>query len=338
MRTVSILLLGAVVTGLLGWVVADSVGADDGVPTRGAQPRLLIASAIDGDGNLILSGTEQRERKIVREVDKNGKKTTEATPMTYPVVVLNRQVVSLKDVTIYESDGKQISIDQARQRLKEPAPVLLTFAGEKLDPIYLRVVSKDTLLFAFAGIPRFKELPTDPHGGHATAAPPRKGIVTVGEQVPELSVQTLDGKTLKLSELRKDRKRAKHGVVVLSFWCSTCSSCRRVEHHLDKLARAYEGEAAVIALDANADETAGRVAAFARDKGLTMPIVLDPSGRTADVFGADVTTTTVVIDRHGGFRYCGRFRGGDGAAYAEDALKAVLAGKEVAVKTTPHDG
>ncbi len=50
------------------------------------------------------------------------------------------------------------------------------------------------------------------------------------------------------------------------------------------------------------------------------------------MLGTDVTPTTVVIDGAGVLRYCGRFR------QAEDALKAVLAGKDVAVKTTPHDG
>ena len=78
-------------------------------------------------------------------------------------------------------------------------------------------------------------------------------------------------------------------------------------------------------------------AAFAKEKGLTVPIVLDPGGRTADRFGNDVTTTTVVIDGNGVLRYFGRFREGD-RAYAEEALKAVLAGKEVAVKTTAPEG
>jgi thiol-disulfide isomerase/thioredoxin len=186
-------------------------------------------------------------------------------------------------------------------------------------------------------VPQFKELPKDPASSQATGTPPRKGVVVVGQKVPEWSLQTLDGKAIKLSELQKDEKRTKRGVVVLSFWCSTCSSCRRVEHHLDKLARDYEGQAAVVALDANADETAANVATFARDKRLTLPIVLDPGGRSADLFGTDVTTTTVAIDGDGVLRYCGRFRDGD-RAYAEDALKAVLAGKEVTVKTTPHDG
>lgn len=166
----------------------------------------------------------------------------------------------------------------------------------------------------------------------------RKSAVMVGEKVPDFSLQTLDGQSIKLSELQKDEKRTKKGVVVLSFWCSTCASCRGVEHHLDKLAKDYEGQAAVVALDANAGEMAETVTSFAKEQGLALPIVLDPSGHTADLFGTQVTTTTVVIDGNGMLRYCGRFSQGDRAAYAEEALKAVLAGKEVAVKTTPHDG
>ena len=65
-------------------------------------------------------------------------------------------------------------------------------------------------------------------------------------------------------------------------------------------------------------ETAERVAAFAKENGLAMRIVLDPGGRTADLFGTEVTTTTVVIDGDGVLRYCGRFGQG------EAALKAVL--------------
>jgi thiol-disulfide isomerase/thioredoxin len=178
------------------------------------------------------------------------------------------------------------------------------------------------LTFTFPRAPELKQL----------SRPKHKGTVTVGAKVPDFSVRALDGKAVKLSELQKDRKRTKTGVIVLSFWCSTCHSCRRVERHLDKLAKDYRGRAAVIALDANAGETAERVAAFAKKEGLTLPIVLDPSGRTADVFGTEVTTTTVVIDGDGVLRYNGRFGQG------EEALKEVLAGKEVSVKTTPHDG
>jgi RNA polymerase sigma factor (sigma-70 family) len=184
------------------------------------------------------------------------------------------------------------------------------------------------------GLHEFGPEPPD-RGRPADTAPPVR--VGVGDKVPDFSLKDLDGKAVKLSELQKDAKRTKTGVVVLSFWCSFCPSCRRVEHGLDKLAKDYEGRALVMGLDASAGETAEKAIAAVKKEGLKLPIVLDPDGHTADVFGTEATTTTVVIDGEGVLRYCGRFNDGE-RAYAEDALKAVLAGKEVAVKTTRHDG
>jgi peroxiredoxin len=167
---------------------------------------------------------------------------------------------------------------------------------------------------------------------------PQQGRVKVGDKVPDFSVQTLDGKSVKLSELQKDAKSTRNGVVVLSFWCTTCHSCRDVEELLAKLYKEYEGQAAVFALTANANETAQDVAAFLKKNRLDLPIVLDPKGDTADLFGVKRTTTTVLIDGDRVLRYCGQFRQKDGGSAAAAALQAVLAGKEVAVKTTPHQG
>jgi thiol-disulfide isomerase/thioredoxin len=147
----------------------------------------------------------------------------------------------------------------------------------------------------------------------------------------------LEAKKLTLGEIQKDSKRTPKAVVVLTFWCSFCASCRRVEHSLDSLAKEYEGTATVMAIDASAGETAEGILAFAKKKGLSVPIVMDPTGHAADLFGTQVTTTTVVIDGDGVLRYCGRFSDGK-HRYAENALKAVLAGEEVKVKTTEHDG
>lgn len=171
-------------------------------------------------------------------------------------------------------------------------------------------------------------------GNHQNKETATQAGVKVGDQVPDFSVRTLDGKSLKLSELQKETKE---GVVVLSFWCATCHSCRDVEYLLAKLAKDYGGKAALMALDANADDTAETVAAFIKKKGLELPVVLDPSGASADLFGVRRTTTTVVIDGKGVLRYCGQFRQKGGGS-AEEALKAVLAGREVAIKTTPHNG
>jgi thiol-disulfide isomerase/thioredoxin len=160
--------------------------------------------------------------------------------------------------------------------------------------------------------------------------------IAVGEKVPDFEI-TIDGKKWKLSELQKNSALTKDGTIVLTFWCSFCHSCRHVEHRLDKLAKQYKGKAGVIALDASAGETADGVAEFATERGLTLPIALNPSGAAAEIFGTRVTTTTVVIDSKGVLRYCGQF-GDNQHAFAEDALKAVLAGEEVHVKKTRHKG
>jgi RNA polymerase sigma factor (sigma-70 family) len=183
------------------------------------------------------------------------------------------------------------------------------------------------------GLPHGLQL-SGPHHHTDSAAPAR---LKVGDKVPDLTLRGLDGKAVRLRELQKDSQRTKSGVVVLSFWCSFCPSCRRVEPALEKLAKDYAGKALVMALDASAGETAEQVNAAARKAGLTVPIVLDPDGRTADLFGTEATTTTVVIDGAGLLRYCGRFHNGD-RTYVEDAVNAVLAGRDVAVPTTPHDG
>jgi thiol-disulfide isomerase/thioredoxin len=150
--------------------------------------------------------------------------------------------------------------------------------------------------------------------------------ITVGDKVPDFEV-TLDGRTWKLSELRKNNDITPDGTLVLTFWCSFCHSCRHVEGDLDKLAKQFQGQAGVIALDASFGETQQKVAEFATERGLTLPIALNASGSAADIFGVNSTTTTAVIDSSGTLRYLGQFRDRR-HAFAHEALKAVLAGTD----------
>jgi len=173
--------------------------------------------------------------------------------------------------------------------------------------------------------------------GDDTQSARRPKPVKIGESVPDFSLTLLDGKTWKLSELRKQKRYGKDGVVVLTFWCSFCHSCRHIEKPLDELAKRYKGQALVLALDASAGETIEEVVAFAKKKNLSLPIGLDPDGKSVDIFGARTTTTTMVIDGKGVLRYFGQFGHGQDRL-AEDALKAVLAGDTVRVDHTKQRG
>ena len=172
------------------------------------------------------------------------------------------------------------------------------------------------------------------HGITDTAHYP--GQVQIGDQVPDFEV-TLNGKQWKLSALRKESKLTGDGTIVLTFWCSVCHSCRDIERALDALAKKYQGQAGVFALDATDGETATKVDRFVKQQGLTFPIALDPASQTPRIFGTQRTTTTVIIDRQGVLRYCGQFADSTDS-YADDALRELLAGVEVTVKTTPHNG
>jgi thiol-disulfide isomerase/thioredoxin len=177
---------------------------------------------------------------------------------------------------------------------------------------------------------------TDRTGDRAEGAAPSDPMA-VGQKVPDFSVVDLSGNKVTLAQIQKDAKRMQKGVVVLSFWCSFCGSCRKMEGRLGKLQKQYEDRVVVIALNASAGETAEKVRAFTTKNGLGLTVLLDPTGRTADVFGSRVTTTTVILDSAGVLRYRGQFADGE-HAYAEEALREVLAGKDVRVKTTPLQG
>ena len=191
-----------------------------------------------------------------------------------------------------------------------------------------RLTAVSTFFAAFMGA--FVAHAYHPEGG-------QRGSLTVGEKVPDFSITTLDGKSVKLSDLRIDKAKSAKGVVLLSFWCTSCHSCRHVDKHLAELAKTYAGKAIVFALDANVDDTPREIEAMLKKTGLALPVAIDLNGKAADVFDITRTTTTVIIDGDGVLRYCGQFKQKDGPS-AEDALKAVLAGNEVTVKTTPHKG
>ena len=74
-----------------------------------------------------------------------------------------------------------------------------------------------------------------------------------------------------------------------------------------------------------------------KEKKLTMPVMMDAKGRVADLFGAKMTTTTVIIDAQGKLRYFGQFMQGQ-TNLVEDAIQAVLVGDKPPQNKTVERG
>jgi cytochrome c biogenesis protein CcmG, thiol:disulfide interchange protein DsbE len=138
-----------------------------------------------------------------------------------------------------------------------------------------------------------------------------------GTRPPAFSGPTLDGRQLSLTELRGK-------VVVVNFWASWCLECRPEMPVLQGLHRELAPRGlAVIGINAREDKLA--VGRYAKELGLTFPLLLDPSGLINANYGVVGLPATFVVGRDGravAFAVGPRDWGGKPARALIDALLA----------------
>jgi thiol-disulfide isomerase/thioredoxin len=119
----------------------------------------------------------------------------------------------------------------------------------------------------------------------------REAHALEGKAAPAFALEDLDGKTVKLEEL-------KGSVVVLDFWATWCGPCRKGMPILDKVAQARKDKALKV-YAVNLEEEKDRVAAFAKDTKLGLPVLLDTDGEVGRAYGARAIPETVIIGKDG---------------------------------------
>ncbi len=112
--------------------------------------------------------------------------------------------------------------------------------------------------------------------------PPREGA-----PAPDFALQTLDGRTYRLSELRG---RA----VLINFWATWCGPCRTEMPAIEEVYRRY-GDGRLVVLAVNVEEDADRVAPFVQRLGLSFPILLDRDGTVSRRYRITGLPTTYLI-------------------------------------------
>ena len=108
---------------------------------------------------------------------------------------------------------------------------------------------------------------------------------------PDFSLQTLDGRTVKLSDYRDQ-------VVLLNAWATWCPPCLAEMPDLEAYYRDHQ-ERGFVVLAVNSQENADTVAAFLEKHDFTFPVLLDPNGEVTKLYGIRGLPTSFFIDRDG---------------------------------------
>lgn len=117
-------------------------------------------------------------------------------------------------------------------------------------------------------------------------------LVNVGDVAPDFTVTMLDGRVIKLSELRGN-------VVMVCFWATWCPPCRQELAHLQEgVIDVFAGEKFVV-LPISRGEERKVVEKFITDNGYKFGVGLDSDRAIYDLYASNYIPRTFIVDKQG---------------------------------------
>lgn len=129
-------------------------------------------------------------------------------------------------------------------------------------------------------------------GGEALGAERGKGP-GLGKPAPDFNLLDTGGKPVSLNDFRGK-------VVLLNFWATWCTPCRKEFPELVKTYAGGNGDVVVIGI--NMQENRDQVREFADEFGAEFPILIDPKAEVADAYRLLGLPSTYFIDQQGVLR------------------------------------
>ena len=117
---------------------------------------------------------------------------------------------------------------------------------------------------------------------------PRQGFMA-----PDFSLQTLDGKTITLSELRGRP-------LIVNIWATWCPPCQAEMPAFERVYNQYKDDGfLILAVNLTNQDNPENVSAFVEKFGLTFPILLDTDGKVASIYQSNALPTSYFINENG---------------------------------------
>jgi thiol-disulfide isomerase/thioredoxin len=138
----------------------------------------------------------------------------------------------------------------------------------------------------------------------------------VGSLAANFELEAASGKTIQLSGMEGKP-------VLVNFWATWCGPCQVEMPLIEAYYERYSPDLEVLAI--NYDESIGEIQPYVKKLGLTFPVLLDPGGKTADLYQVVGFPTSYFIDREGFIR--GVYVGILSKKVIEDNLKKIGVGE-----------
>jgi len=146
------------------------------------------------------------------------------------------------------------------------------------------------------------------------AGPSRTPGMARVTEAPDFSLESLDGKSMRLSDLRGK-------AVLLNFWATWCVPCKIEMPWLVELQQEYGPQGLQIVGVAMDDSSKEDIAEFAKKMGVNYPVLLGKND-VADAYAVPAMPESFFIDRDG--RIVDKILGLKGKADIEDSIRKAL--------------
>lgn len=114
-----------------------------------------------------------------------------------------------------------------------------------------------------------------------------------GFLAPDFELSTLDGKTIKLSDLRGQ-------AVLVNLWATWCPPCRAEMQTLETVYQDYQDQGfTILAVNMTSQDDAQKILPFIQERGLTYPVLLDKDGSVAKAYQMKSLPSSFFINRDG---------------------------------------
>ena len=111
---------------------------------------------------------------------------------------------------------------------------------------------------------------------------------------PNLKLTKMNGRSVKLGEYLKK------GPVLINFWATWCSPCKKEMFFLDKFERQYKDNGlSILSISVDSQKSLSHVRSYIRANNYTYDVFLDPNRQVFKKLNGNLMPTNVLIDKDG---------------------------------------